>query len=117
MRTVTTQAWGPVASRWGGRPSGGGRIQCAKHIRPRLRRLSRRSRATTKPVGAGPQVRGGKAPEQTLRAFLLLTLAALMAAGDQDYAMLDQRAMLGVHMSPPSPATQYINRTTPDIGV
>lgn len=52
-----------------------------------------------------------------MRAVLLLTLAALMAAGDQDYAMLDQRAMLGVHMSPPSPATQYVNRTTPDIGV
>ena len=52
-----------------------------------------------------------------MRAFLLLTLAAIMAAGDQDYAMLDQRAMLGVHMSPPSPATQYENRTTPDIGV
>ena len=52
-----------------------------------------------------------------MRAFLLLTLAAIVAAGDQDYAMLDQRAMLGVHMSPPSPATQYVNHTTPEVGV
>lgn len=52
-----------------------------------------------------------------MRAVLLLTLAAMMAAGDQDYAILDQRAMLGVHMSPPSPATQYANRTTPGVGV
>lgn len=52
-----------------------------------------------------------------MRAVLLLFLAAVMAAGDQDYAMLDQRAMLGVHMSPPSPATQYANRTTPEMGV
>jgi hypothetical protein len=52
-----------------------------------------------------------------MRAFVLLTLAALVAAGDQDYSILDQRAILGVHMSPPSPATQYTNRTTPDIGV
>lgn len=52
-----------------------------------------------------------------MRAFVLLTLAAIMAAGDQDYAMLDQQAMLGVHMSPPSPATQYANHTTPEVGV
>ncbi len=53
-----------------------------------------------------------------MRAFLLLTLAAFMAAGEvDDYAILDQRAMLGVHMSPPSPAAQFENRTTPDLGV
>ncbi len=52
-----------------------------------------------------------------MRTALLLVLATLVVAGDQDYASLDQRAMLGVHMSPPSPATQYENRTTPDVGV
>ena len=58
---VTAQAWGPIAVRWGGRPSGGGRIKWAKPIRPRVRRRSRRTRTTTKPVGQG---RGGDAPEQ-----------------------------------------------------
>jgi hypothetical protein len=48
---------------------------------------------------------------------MLLALVAVAVAGDHDYASLDQRAMLGVHMSPPSPATQYINRTTPEVGV
>lgn len=52
-----------------------------------------------------------------MRAFLLLTLAAITAAADQGYDMLDQRAILGVHMSPPSPATQYTNHTTPEVGV
>ena len=52
-----------------------------------------------------------------MRALVLMALAAVVAAGDLDYASLDQRAMLGVHMSPPSPATQFENGTTPDVGV
>lgn len=52
-----------------------------------------------------------------MRTVLLLVLATLAVSGDQDYAALDQRAMLGVHMSPPSPATQYENRTSPEVGV
>lgn len=52
-----------------------------------------------------------------MRTLLLLLLAVVTTAGEQDYEMLDQRAMLGVHMSPPSPATQFDNRTTPHVGV
>jgi hypothetical protein len=52
-----------------------------------------------------------------VRTPLLLLLAVVTTAGEPDYQMLDQRAMLGVHMSPPSPALQFENRTTPDVGV
>ena len=52
-----------------------------------------------------------------MRASLLLVLAATLAASDQGYETLDARAMLGVHMSPPSPATQFENGTTPQVGV
>lgn len=52
-----------------------------------------------------------------MRIPLLLLLAVVTTTGEPDYEMLDQRAMLGVHMSPPSPATQFDNRTTPDVGV
>jgi len=62
--SVTAQAWGLIAVRWGGRPSGGGRIKWAKPIRPRVRRRSRRTRTTTKPVGAGRGGEAGEAPEQ-----------------------------------------------------
>jgi len=73
--SVTAQAWCSIASRWGGCPSGGGRIKWAKPIRPRMRRRSRRTRATTKPVGAGLKGRGGEAgeaPEQTPLSSLTL---------------------------------------------
>jgi membrane-associated protease RseP (regulator of RpoE activity) len=49
--------------------------------------------------------------------LVLLLLAAALAAEGQDYQVLETPVMLGVHMSPPSPATQYINHTSPDVGV
>jgi PDZ domain len=59
-----------------------------------------------------------------MRSLVFLSLAVVfavhaadLAAQDQDYQLLEQPAMLGVHMSPPSPATQYINHTSPDVGV
>jgi membrane-associated protease RseP (regulator of RpoE activity) len=52
-----------------------------------------------------------------MRWFLTLSLAAILAAGDGDYAEFDARAILGVRMSPPSPAAQIVNRIPRQRGV
>ncbi|MCX8040276.1 MAG: PDZ domain-containing protein [Planctomycetota bacterium] len=52
-----------------------------------------------------------------MRSVLLVLLAALLLATDSDYQPFDARAMLGVTMTPPSPAAQAANGTEPDVGV
>ena len=54
------------------------------------------------------------------RAIALLAAAVLAAAaGESGYPdpAPDERAILGVHMTPPSPLTQLANQTAPDLGV